>query len=1079
MKPVVKFTIRQAVFINVLFVLMTVTGVFSLLTIPVENMPMVDIGKVFIHTVYFGASADDVEQLVTKKIEDALDGLENVEFIQSNSYRNFSSVVVKFIDDTNYRKLYDELRFRVLNIKSELPASVDDPSFVFADTNIWLPVIVVNLTGDMPRRSLKLYGDDLKTQIMNIPGVRNVSIYGGYEKEFHVSIDPAKLRQYGVTFNQVTQAIESANVKIPTGRFQKNDTEFMLDTGRRLDSQEEVLNIIVRKDGDRNFVRIRDLATSAMLSHRDPSNIPSVNGKDAIRLFVVKQNDGNAVKISQQVRKISKEFEKLHRQDGIEIIFTNDSTYEINDTVHVLGGNLILGMILVSLILWVSIGFRNALLTAIGIPFSLLCSIAIMKFTGISLNTICLFAFVLVSGMIVDDAIIIVENVFRHIQMGKTKYDAVVDGAGEVMIPVISSVLTTIVAFLPMLLMTGSTGEFFSYIPKTVSYALGASLFESIIILPIHILDWGPKKWAEEEIVDEDEDPFHHLKTGLFSPFWKLYYHVVQWLLNHKLIALGGIGFLFIATVVILVLSITGIMPLIKVKFFPGNYFRYHVPIIMPVGTPIDRTDAVVKDLSRYIMSLGPGQADSAAGSAGYYEDEDYQRHSGNNFGQIVVTLPEEKDRSFPENPTNDPMIHLNYIRNKIQSYIKETYRDKHFTPIVRVFEESDGPPTGKAVNIRVTALTMADALQTSEALMQAMKKEPELSELIDLTDDRPDFHKIVKYTAKQEASYEYHLNPGIVTALVAGTLNGQYVGKFRTIDEEVDLLVRIARTYDPANPTEAGLSDPLDVLNVPVVEHSAAPVLLRDLVDVKHTLEPSRRTRYKGKPTITITADIKSGSKLSPARVHVLVTKLFETMKHQYPGTSISFGGEFESTSKSYRSLTFAFFVAILAIYMILSSQFNDYFQPMIILSAVPFALIGVVMGLFVSRTIFTIGSFMAVVGLAGVAVNDSLIMIDFMNKRRLKARPLRDAVIESCAARMRPVLLTTITTILGLLPMAIGIPRKSISWSPMATAFVAGLSSATILALLIIPVEYELFEKIKVYLREKITHKKCKTES
>jgi multidrug efflux pump subunit AcrB len=1068
MKSVVRFSLRQTVFINVVFVILVLAGGFTLFTIPVENMPTVDIGKVFITTVWYGASADDVEQLVTAEIEEALDELDDVEYIESNSYRNFSSVLVKFNDDVDYKDLYDELRFLSLNIKDQLPPGADEPLFTYIDTKEWLPVVVVNLTGDLPQKSLKLLADELKTRLIDIPGVQNVSLEGEFEREFHVSVDPARLRKYGITFAQAADAVAAANTKIPTGRFRQDRSEYMLDAGRRLSSQQEVLDIIVRRDGDGNFIRVGDLVTSARMSHRDPTTIPSVNGHDTLRLRVLKETGGNAIDISEETKTISRDFARAHADEGIGVVFTNDSTIEINDSVNTLGGNLILGMSLVTLVLWLSLGFRNALLTAVGVPFAFLCSIIIMNLAGVSLNTISLFAFVLVTGIMVDDAVIIMENVFRHLQMGKSRRDAVVDGTAEVFLPVVSSAITTILAFIPMLIMTGSTGEFFAQIPKTVTYALIASLIEALFILPIHILDWGPRV-ETRRVVTEEEDPFHHLRKGVFAPLWRTYRFILERLLNHKILTFVGIGGLFLASVAVLALSVTGIMPLIKVKFFPGNYFRYHVTIAMPVGTPIEVTDRVVRDLSGHIVAMGPETAQSASGSAGFFEDQDYARHEGGQYGQIVVTLPEKEIRDFPDNPNNDPIRHLEYMRDALARHVEKTYADSDLKPRVKVFEEADGPPTGKPVNIRVTAAAMDRAVQGSDALLGYMRREPEMADLIDLDDDRPEMHRVVRFVPRQSAVFEYGLQPDQVTGMVAGALNGRRAGQFRSLDEEVDLLVRLAREDDPANVQGAGLASPLDVLGVPVIEDPSAPVLLRDLVDVQYLAEPNVRTRYKGRPTVTITADIKPGSPLSPARVQVLVDRFYESHRNQLEGATLSYGGEFDSTSRSYTSLTFAFFIAVLAIYMVLSSQFNDYFQPMMIITAVPFALIGVVMGLFLSRTTFTIGSFMAIVGLAGVAVNDSLLLIDFMNQRIRRGRPLRDAVIEASAARMRPVLITTVTTILGLLPMAIGIPQKSISWAPMATAFVAGLSSATILALLVIPVEYEAVEQIKRFFRRK----------
>ncbi len=1065
MKSIVRFSLKQNVFINVIFVFLIVAGLYSLFTTPVENLPPVDMGRVIISTVYYGASARDVEKLVTKEIEDALDGLENIEYISSKSLRNSSIIDVKFIDDSDYQSLYDELRFRVLNIKDELPPEVDDPAYFYIDTQIWMPVITVDIAGNIPNKSLKLLAEKLKTDFLNIEDVREIDIAGEHRREFHVSLDPEKLRRYGVTFDRVAEVITSDNTKIPAGRFRSGDMEYMLEAGSRLSSQDQILNVIVRRDGDSSFIRVKDLVTTARKSHRDPDLIYSVDGKNAVSLMVKKEDNGNSIRIAEAVRKLSDRFEDLHKKDGISIKYTWDSTIEINDSIRTLSGNLLLGVFFVILLLWLTLGFRNAMLTAIGLPFAFLCVAIIMRFTDVSINTISIFSFVLVSGIIVDDAVIILENVYRHLQTGKPVRDSIIDGVSEVMMPVVSSALTTIVAFVPMLIMTGSTGEFFSVIPKAVSFALAASLFEALLVLPVHLLEWGPRKTPHS--MANGKNRSHHLGSGIFAPFWKSYRKVLDTFLAHKAITLSTLFAAFVIAVLILVLSVTGIVPLIKVEFFPTSFFRYHIPVELPRGTSIETTDSVVRDMSGYILSLGRGQSHAAAGTAGRYEDEDYTMHRGHNFGQVVVTLPEEAERAFPDNPGNDIELHLEYIRAKLDEYTAKKAQGPDPKISFRVFPENTGPPVGKAVNIRVLGNTMDQALEAADDIIGYLRSGNEFTDLLDLSDNRPVDQTVVKYLPRQEAAFEYGLSPGDITGIVAGTLNGRFAGKFRTPDEEIDLLVRLAKKDDKGNFSHAGISEPADIMDVPVIEHSSAPVLLRDLVNMKYTLEPDIKMRYNGKPAVTVTADIRTGSKLSPGRVRVLVLEYFNSIADRHPGATLSFGGEFESTSRSFTSLTFAFIIAILGIYVILASQFRDYFQPMIILSAVAFAIIGVSFGMFISRSTFTVGSFLAVIGLAGVAVNDSLILIDFINVRRREGKGMREAVIEGCSLRMRPVLITTVTTVLGLLPMAIGIPDKSIAWAPMATAFCTGLSSATILTLLIIPVEYELVERIRPFFR------------
>lgn len=1067
MKSIVTFTVKQTVFINVLFVILVVGGAFSLFTTPVENMPTADLARVMINTVYYGASADDVENLVTIKIEEALEDLESVDYIQSNSYRNFSSVEVKFIDDTHYWDLYDELRFRIQNIRNELPAEADESTFTFMDSKQW-PVITVNLIGDMAPEGLQRYADELEARLLKVDGVRNVEVSGEYDQEFHVSLNPEKLRRLGITFKQAIDAVTAANTKIPTGRFREETSEYMLDAGKRFSSQQEVLDVVVRRDGDGNFIRIQDLVTTARIRYRDPRTIVSVNGRDAMGLGVKAEEGANALDIVARVKEISRTFEAKFKDEGITLAFTNDTTIEIDESVNTLGGNMVSGLVLVTLVLWVTLGFRNAMLTAIGIPFSFLCSMIIMKATGVTLNTISLFSFVLVTGIIVDSAVIIVENIARHRESGLDLKPAIVEGTSEIMMPVISAMLTTVLAFLPMLLMTGTVGEFFAVIPKTVTFALAASLFEALFILPVHVLNWGKKKNPVPVAKDEFQDPFVHLRSGIFAPAWKVYKWSVERLLNHKFITCILVAALFMVCLAILGLSVTGVVPFIKVELFPGNYFRYHAAITMPPGTSLESTDKMVRELSGLILSFGPEQADAVAGTAGSYEDEDRSHFSGSRYGEVIVTLPDAKLRHFPDNPDNDPMAHLDFIRRQVAQFLDQKFKDAAAKPLVRIFEEPDGPPTGKAVNVRVSAMTTENAVAASDFFMDFIAGDPRFADIIDLQDNRPVLKRVVKYLTRQEKAFEHNLDPGSVTALVAGALNGAGAGEYRTVDEEIDLLVRMARNSDQVRMGK-GLGNPMDVLAVPVVEDSTSPVLLSELVTATWDVEASVRSRYQSRPSITITANIREGAKLSPARVQKLIQDHFEASLSQLPGISLSYGGEFESTSKSFNALGLAFIIAVMGIYMILASQFSDYFQPVIIISAVPFALIGVVLGLLLSRTTFTLGSFMAVVGLAGIAVNNSLLLVDFMNVRRDGGADIRRAVIEACAARMRPVLITTVTTMLGLLPMAIGIPTRSLSWAPMATAFVTGLASATLLALLIVPVEYELYEKARIYLKRK----------
>jgi HAE1 family hydrophobic/amphiphilic exporter-1 len=507
---------------------------------------------------------------------------------------------------------------------------------------------------------------------------------------------------------------------------------------------------------------------------------------------------------------------------------------------------------------------------------------------------------------------------------------------------------------------------------------------------------------------------------------------------------------------------------LIKVKFFPGNYVRYHVTVALPSSTPIKRTDTIVRDISKFILALGEKQADSVSGTAGYFEEEDYSLMGGSQYGQAIVTMPERDRAVLPDNPGNDPVKHIDYIRKKLSLYLAEQYPNPGERPKVKVFPESNGIPSGKAVSLRISGENLDRELEVSGRIMEFMNQNPEMKDLIDITDDRAANVNVVRYTPSQEAAYDLGIPPGRITEMIAGALNGITVGNFQTANEEVDLKIRVARKLDMEGLADSGLATPQDIMDIPLVEHSAAPIFLRDVASLEYSSEPDSRGRYNGKSSVKLTADIRSGSDLTSKRVQFLVSQYFNSIARDYPDITLVFSGESEATGKTFNTLFIGLIIAIIAIYLILALQFGDYVQPLIVLTAVSFAIIGVTFGMLISRSLFTLGSLMAVVGLAGITVNNSLILIDFINIRINEGKTMRQAVKDACRARIRPVLLTTITTIMGLLPMAIGIPYKSVEWSPMATTFVAGLSASTLLTLLMIPVEYELATLVKTKIKE-----------
>ena len=1057
MDSLIRFSLKQKVFLNLMFVILMVAGAYALFDLPAERFPNVNLGKVIISTSFPGASPQEVETLVTHEIEEALESVEEIEWIKATSFRERSLIQLKFLDDSDYDALFDEVRFKILNRMEELPAGIDPPEINDIRIDDFLPVIVVNLAGAHENRALSLMAEELKTALLQIPGVQEVKMTGEKIREFHVYLDPARLRSLGVSFDQVARALRLRNLSLPAGDFSNGSGEFVIKVDERFRTREQVVSTIIRKDADGSFVRIKDVISRAGKGYRDPLVLSSVNGEDAVALQVIKGGHGNAIDIKAAVERAVEAFSPVARREGITLTLTRDSTVPIRDGLDTLAMNMLLGIFLVALIVWYFMGFRNAALVTIGVPFSFLISMLLIDFTGSSLNEMTLFSLVLMTGIIVDDAIVVTENIYRHIQEGNPLQQAIVAGTAEVGLPVISATLTTVAAFLPMLIMSGSTGEFFALIPKAVSFAIIASLIECLLILPIHYFDFGQRTDGHasgshvplqtlgtvasigipaQERENEEQDNL------LLKVLRSLTVRVLDLTLRFRFSSIALVLLAFIVAALILGLSVTGRVPLIRIQFFPDDYTLYYVDVEGPSDTPVEEIDRTVKRIARFIMDDGPGMARSAAAFAGFYTNDDYEWIYGNQYGTVMVTLPSKDNQTF-----TSPLTHLERMRKRLKAAFEQDGFRLH------IHAQKEGPPQGKAINVRVVGSNLAAISGLADELLHFLHSSPDIAPfLIELDDDRGRPKRVFQLALRHDRIHEYGLDSKQAAELAASVLDGRYEGRFRLGDEEVDLKLYV----DPAFMTK-----PEDALNIPLVEHPFGRIRLGDLVRVRTYFEPGELNRYRGQRSITLQANIKPGAPTSTPAIVNAIRKHYETIRDRYSGATVTFGGEFEDTQRSYESLAYAFLIAVLIIYIILATQFQSYLQPLIILSAIAFALIGVVFGKLATQSLFTVNSFIAVIGVTGVVVNDALVLIDFINKRYRSGLSRREAIDEGVRVRLRPIVLTTLTTTLGLLPMALGIPNYSLVWGTMASTFVTGLAAATTLTVFIVPVLWDLLQE------------------
>ncbi len=1031
MQSIIRFSLRQKVFFNLIFVVLIVAGSYATLQIPTDRYPSVNFGEVVISTYFPGASPTEVETLVTRKIEEALESVDNIDWIKATSFRERSRIQLKFVDNTDYTGGYNEVRLKILNHLDELPKEADPPEMLNITTEDFLPVVVVNLAGKHENRLLTLIAEELKPHLRQITDVQEIKLLGEYEREFHIFLDPAKLNAFGVSFDEVAKALQVTNISLPAGDFQNNSGEFTVKVDEKFRTRDQVLSTIIRTDSDGSFVRVANVASRVGLGYQDPQVISSVNGVNSISLQVLKSPSGNALSIKSAVEEVIEKFRSVAERHNIQIVLTQDSTIYIRDGLRTLGLNLLFGIILVSLIIWCFMGIRNSGLITIGIPFSFMLTMLLMYLTDRSINELTLFSFVLVTGIIVDDAIVVTENIYRHIENKVPLQEAIIVGTSEVAMPVISATLTTIAAFMPMLMMTGVTGEFFQQIPTTVSFAILASLIECILILPIHYLDFGPRSTIKTRTNSEE--------GKLLKLLRKITLQGLATTLKYRFFSLAAVFIAFIAALAILIISISGKAPLVQIKFFPDDYTMYYVDVEGQSTTTIEAVDQRVKAISKYLLADGPGSAGAVSGIAGFYYNEDYEQIFGTYYGTVMVALPAKSKRSF-----DSPHNHLESVTTRL----KQRFETDGFK--LRVHPQKDGPPQGKDLNVRVQGTNIDAVSGLAEELLTFIQNNQQIAPyLIDLKDNRGQEKRVIQFHIRHEKAQEYGLTSSQVAKLAASVLDGRYIGEYRLADEEIDLKLFI----DPKS-----IENPEDALYIPLQEHASGPLRLDDLTYIKTYMQPGELFRYQYQRAISIQANLKPSAPTSMPVIIDTIQKHYESIRQQFPGAGVIYAGEHEDTQRSYTSLAYAFILAIMLIYVILASQFQSYIQPLIILSSIIFALIGVIFGKFFSQSIFTLNSFIAVIGVAGVVINDALVLIDFINKNYRAGMNRQEAILAGINIRLRPIVLTTLTTSLGLLPMAIGFPSYSIVWGSMASTFVAGLATATTLTLLIVPVLWDL---------------------
>jgi len=1019
MRRLVEFSVQNRVLVNLLTLFVIGAGFVTYFRMHRELFPEFSRQAVQIVTTFLGASPEEVEKLITAPIEEELADIDGLDELLSVSQEGRSEITLKFQPDTDMNRALSDVRAALDNV-TNLPQEAEEPEV--REVKSQFPVITVSLAGDIDEATLRDMAKDLRDDLRRIPGVAAVRMLGTRERQIWVEVDPSRLDQYQISLDDVRAAIAAHNRNVPGGTMKTPRGEILVRTLGEAAGGPEVEQIILRSVATGTPLTVGDVAT-VRETFEEPMTMGRWGGRPAVNLVVTKERTGDAIDIAASVRAL---VAKVRSQlpETVTVGVYNDFSVFIRNRLNTLRWSGAIGLIIVLTTLWIFVRPRIAFLTGLGIPFAMLGGIVLMSVYGISLNMISLFSLILVLGLLVDDAIVVTENVYRHVEEGMDPQQAAVQGSAEVAWPVVATVTTTIAAFLPLTLIPGTMGVFLAPIPIVVTFALLASLLEALVVLPSHLADVITPAYAKT--VRRRELPW---LTDLRNAYAALLRTALEW---------RYVTAVFLLCITILLAATAWYrIPFVLFRQFESSQFLINFET--SAGAKIEDTLEVAKRGEQVVLGLPPGELRSVATNVGIAFIDVNRAERGPNLGQFLVELEEDRDRSVDE-VIADLRTGMAAIpgMTKIQ------------------FLKTQAGPGGPAIEARVVGNDIPVLRTVAGEVTAFLRGIPGVK---DVRDDFTEGKEELQITLLPEAR-ALGLDLGQIARQVQQAFLGVEASTIQRRDEEVPIVVRFPQAARRSPETVAGMK-----LTLP----SGEKVFLRDVARLETAIGTSKIRRDDQRRTISVLADVDT-REANAFQVAQRLKRKFADVGSQFPGYRVVVKGERQEAEESLAALPQISLIAFMLIYFILGSLFQSFVQPLIVMAAIPFALDGVIIGHLIMNEPLSFLSTMGLVALAGVVVNDSLILVDFINRSRDEGMHRNQAILASGEARLRPVLLTTVTTVGGLIPLAFFSSGQAKFLSPMAIAVVWGLSFATLLTLILIPCLYAILDDLRLLIRHKL---------
>ena len=1019
---ITKTSIKRPTLVAVLFILLIGVGAFSYTKLNYELIPDMSVPVLTVTTVYPGAAPYEVENSVTKEIEDALSTVEGLDRISSKSLESVSIVTVELRQNTDVDQALQEAQRKINAMINDLPDDAELPSLGKFDIND-LPIMRLGVAAEMSETELyDLVDKKIQPQLAKIPGVAQVNLLGGQPREIKINIDRNKLETYNLSLLQISQVIQNANMDFPTGKIKSGESETLIRLAGKYTSLEQMSSLIIGTTRDGSKIYLSDIA-EIQDSQKDEEIISRVNGENAIGLSIQKQGDANAVELSAEAKKIMENLEKEYAGDQLKFSIASDSSDFTLEAADAVIHDLLFAIILVALVMLLFLhSLRNAVIVMVAVPASIISTFTVMMLLGFSLNLMTLLALSLVVGILVDDAIVVIENIYRHMEMGKNKFQAAYDGIREIGVTVISITLVIVAVFVPISLTGGLIGNLLRQFSLTVAVSTLLSLLVAFTLIPLlasrfskisHIKNKGfigKTITAFENVIKR----FENAMSG-----------ALKWSFNHKIIVLGTTLVLFVSSFALVKFGFIG-----SEFVSAGDRGEFTMEVELPKNATLRQTNLLSQDVENYISEL-----------------PDVQRVTttvGQSSGSMTTTsTPYLAEINVQLVPAEERTISTQVFSRRLQIELQENLAGAKFkaVPVSLIGTGSEAP-----IQVILSGTDLDSLAATAASVQQLISNVPGAVEVESTIEGgNPE----VKVEVNREKMTNLGLSLEMVGATMRTAFNGVQETKYRDGDNEYDISIQLD-AFDRKNVE--------DIANLTLMNNKGEQVRLEQFASIIESSGPTELNRRDKVPTVTVSAQVL-GRPVGTVGEEIQ-TRLGEM--NLPTGVGYSMGGDLENQSEAFGGLLLALLASLVLVYLIMVALYNSYAYPLVVMFSLPLAVIGALLALALTQNALSIFSLLGMIMLIGLVAKNAILVVDFTNQLKAAGLTVKEALVKATQVRIRPILMTTLAMVIGMLPIALASGAGAEWKNGLAWVLIGGLTSSMFLTLIVVPVVYYIFDRV-----------------